>query len=277
MVNSSYDLNKDLSKKKNDLLYEMKKEIDTLQNNHDHSVLVNSKIVLIRSLKIISYLLKRFYPYLITAGVSFMIMKSVNKAPFINDDIKRNLEIKKQFDSMGNVRYETQYQPYDSDNIIKVYSKWTLGEDGFYTREVKSYYAFKFNIDQIEEIVENNKTTVGMVLGEPYVIQTEKKNNITYDELMSDAYVEAIIYSVDENEYIIVREKGIEDAKAIMLWLFINIFIDIAIRELINKKRNLETLDELICKLKIKYPFVDYGELEKIIEIKKENYKRLVR
>ena len=277
MINSNYNLDDELSKKKNNLIYDMRNEIDVLQNNHDHSVLVNSKIALLRTFKIFLYLLKRFYPYLVTASVSFMIMKSLNKAPFINDDIKRNLEIKKQFDSMGNVRYETQYQPYDSDNIIKVYSKWTRDEDGFYTREIKSYYTNRLTIKRIEEIVDDNKITVDMILGEPYVVQTEKKNNITSEELNNEMYVEAVIYSIDEDKYIIVKEKGLEDARAIMLWIFINVFIDIFIKELVNKKRKLETLDELIYKLKIKYPYVNHDELEKIIEIKKDNYKRLVR
>ena len=271
------NLNEFDNQKKIKMLNEMKEEIENLKYQQKNIKSVIFKTHLLRVVKILLNFSKRISPYMASALAAYFVFKYINHAPFYMDDVKKKLEIQKEFDSKGNIRYEMQYEDFEEeDNIIKIYGKWNKDIDGYYVRDIKSYQANRISLKRIEEIIEDNNLTIESMLGEPFNIKKEKRNNLTSDEINSNMYIEAIIYTKDENDYINIIQKSVDDIADAIGWLTI-IFLMHFMISLIGKKINQESFCDYVKRIKREYPIANAVELEKLIEIKTDNYKRLVK
>ena len=126
-----------LEKKK--MLLQMEKEIQQLEFDIHHSKTANLKVHALRGLKISLRAGQLIAPYVLTAAITFGGFAALGGMPFIKDDLKKKLEMKKELDSFGNIRYEQQYDSFDSSKgTISYVGKWNKQNDGFYSREIKT-------------------------------------------------------------------------------------------------------------------------------------------
>ena len=75
--------------------------------------------------------------------------------PFFINDVRRKEHIKLEMDSFANLLSDQQFEEFDSEHsVVSSYSSWTL-VDGIYEREVITYYANKFFLEELDAIVKN--------------------------------------------------------------------------------------------------------------------------
>ena len=274
---NNFNLDEFGNQKKIEMLNEMKKELEKLEYQQQNIRSVNLKTHALRILKIFIKLSKRLSPYVASVVATYIFLKYINHAPFYMDDVEKKLEIQKEFDSKGNIRYEMQYDDFDKTyNIIKIYGKWNKDNDDYYVRDVRSYYANRVSFKRIESFINENNLTIESMLGEPFNIKREKRNNLTDEEINSPMYIAAITYTSDESDCIYIKQKAYEDIGDVIEWLVSNFAIHFIVSA-IEKRKNRETICDYIKRIKREYPIVNANELERLIEIKTDNYKRLVK
>lgn len=266
------------SNKQKKLLLKLEKEIKEIEVRIKHLKIEKAKANAIRSLKISLKCGQLITPYVIASSLIFGGFSLLGVTPFYRDKHKQNLWEEKDIDSFGNIRYEQQYEQYKVyQNYISHYSKWTTNQDGYYTRNVEIYLLKDITEETIMKLLtENNITSLKELLGEPISTKKETKNNLNEKELNKEAYLQATIYSENENQYIIMQEP-IPDNVAITIAYLI---IDLIVFGLIKSNRDKITgfnIYASIERIKNNHPYVDFKELTKKLEIKRNNYDRLTR
>lgn len=266
-----------LEKKK--MLLQMKKELETLENELKYSKLVNLKISTVKNLKISLRFMQRIAPYVLTAGIMAGGCKLIGGGiPFYSGDtFKINSNTMKEFDSLGNIRYEQQYDDYEnSSNILYYYSQWQQGNDGFYSRNVETYKLDELTEEEILKLFAKEDLNLSDVFGEPTSKKRETKNNVTEEELQQKDYLQAIIYNEDENDYIIHKETMGENIAVTVIYLLLTALVEL-IPLFIRSEISSFDFDDCVREIKRKHPSVDTEELAKKLEIKRSNYDRLTR
>ena len=103
--------------KEKKLLY-LKKEIKELESQIKYG---NAKIYALRGLKILLRTGQLIAPFAVTAGITIGGFAAFGLTPFYRDKCKQKLQMMKELDSFGNIRYEQQYDEYEnSKNTILV-------------------------------------------------------------------------------------------------------------------------------------------------------------
>lgn len=266
-----------LEKKK--MLLQMKKELETLENELKYSKLVNLKISTVKNLKISLRFMQRIAPYVLTAGIMAGGCKLIGGGiPFYSGDtFKINSNTMKEFDSLGNIRYEQQYDDYEnSSNILYYYSQWQQGNDGFYSRNVETYKLDELTEEEILKLFAKEDLNLSDVFGEPTSKKRETKNNVTEEELQQKDYLQAIIYNEDENDYIIHKETMGENIAVTVIYLLLTALAEL-IPLFIRSEISSFDFDDCVREIKRKHPSVGTEELAKKLEIKRSNYDRLTR
>ena len=270
------ELSMEQKEKKKQMLLDMKKELENLEYQKEHFKTLNIEICMLRIMKILLQSFKRLSPYIMTSIISFMIFKYFNHTPFIKDEIEKKLAIQKEFDSMRNIRYEMQYDDFvNNENRIEVFSSWKKTNDNFYEREIKVYYVNSISVERIEKIVDSNYVSLDSIFGVPDLIKTEKRNDLSEEEINSLPSVKGIVY-LKSNETIQMKESDINNTGSTIAWILLNLLIDGFLSKLIVKP-SFKTLMENIKKINDENPIIDKDELEKLIKLKQDNYNRLVR
>jgi len=264
-----------LEKKK--MLLEMQKEINKLEKEIKYSKINNSKIYALRGLKIALRTGQLIAPYAITLGITFGIFSALGGTPFYRDKHKQKLEIMKEIDSLGNIRYEQQYGEYENNtSVISYYSKWNYVGNNLYSRDIDTYELSDMTEEQILKLINNNDESLREILSEPISKKKETKNNLSEEELQSDSFLQAVIYSKNDDDFIMVKESSGDNIAFTILWLVVT-----ALAELgpILWRIDGSDFNYVYCidKIKEKHPTVDVEELTKRLEIKRSNYNRLTR
>lgn len=273
----SENIDEKLEFQKNELMKQMEDEITQIKYDIDNSSKTNSKIKRLRALKYSLTSLRAITPYVLTAAMTFGLFASLHVTPFILNDQKKKLEKKKIFDSLGNIRYEEQYDNYDSaKSTISYVDKWKKRDDGFYSRKVLTFSAKDILEDIITRIVNDvDIDSLESVFGEPVSSKIQIHNNLTEEEIQAEPYLEAIIYS-RYNDFIVVKESQSENLFSTIVWVILTLFVEI-IPFVLRKEYSDFDYIYYIDLIKEKYPYVDAKELEKKLEIKMNNYDRLTR
>ena len=115
------------------LLDNLKTEMAALEYDIKHIDEHNKKVRKLRQTKICLCFLRRIAPYVATAGFTFGLFVLLKATPFICDNVRSNLKVKKELDSYGNIKLVTQYNDFeDTNGKISYVGKWTK-EDEFYS------------------------------------------------------------------------------------------------------------------------------------------------
>ena len=63
----------------------------------------------------------------------------------------------KELDSLGNIRYEQQYEEYQNpNNVISYYSKWNFVEDNLYSRDIETFALGDITEEQILKLINDD-------------------------------------------------------------------------------------------------------------------------
>lgn len=257
------------------LLAQLEQEINELNKTIEDSDKINYRKNLIRISKIFLRFLQRIAPYVVASSISFAVFTTMGSTPFIRDDEKCYLKEKKEMDSRGNVRIESQYEEFENSiGSISYYSNWEKDDEGFYKREEKKFLFYEINPEALDKI-ENGNIDISLeeILGTPSSSKIVKQNNLTEEEINEKAYVEAIIYSKNKDEYIIVKESIGNNIAVSIAYLIVTALFELVVFYIRDKskydyKKIIENINE-------KYKSIDTEQLIKKLEIKKQNYDRL--
>ena len=264
-----------LEKKK--MLLEMRKEISKLENEIKHSKIGNTKVYALRGLKIVLRTGQLIAPFVVTAGITIGGFAALGGTPFYRDKHKQKLEMMKELDSLGNIRYEQQYEEYaNSSSVISYYSKWNFVEDNLYSRDTETYALGDITEEQILKLINDDVQSLREILGEPISKKKETKNNLTEEELQSDPFLQAMIYSKFDDDFIMVKESLGDNIAITLLWVLVTVWAEL-IPILCRADGSDFDYSYCIRQIKKKHPTIDVEELAKKLEIKRSNYDRLTR
>lgn len=275
-MNNKSVLNKKQELKRIKMILEITNEIKKLENDIKKSKKNNIKATLLRSLMIFFRFQELIAPYVACLGISLGIFHLGGESPFVLNDVKVNLERKKEFDSLGNIRYEEMYDIFDEKGItVDYFGKWEKKDDIFYQREIKKYLLNQIDEDKVMEAINNNDVDLDSLLGVPESVKTEIKNNLTNEEIMSDAYLQAVLYDKTD-DFIVIQENIERNVFMGFLCLISSLSLMIIPAYLRGK---FSSFDFYACVRQIneKYPNVDKEQLIKKLELTKSNYDRLMR
>ena len=264
--------------KTNFLSKKIKKEINKLEIELKFLKLINLKINTIKNIKISTRAMQYIAPYIFTAAFIGSFFKSFGLGlPFVEDTFQKNLKIKKSFDNLGNTSTEQQYDRFERDkNTLYYYSKWNLNENNYYSRTVETYRLNKFSEEYIQKLLENNNKELQDILGEPITRNTEIQKNIPQEELNKKEYIQILIYSEDTKDYIIYEETLSENLKVTLMYIILTSLgelITFGIRKQISDFNYSNCIEEI----KRKNQLLNLDTITKKLELKKENYNRLMR
>ena len=264
--------------RKKKLLLEMKKEVEDLERKIKYNKLVNLKNALIRETLINGRRLQWLAPFILTACITAGGAKLIGAGfPFYMDDIEEFLYTKKEFDNTGNIRYEEQYGEFNSlTHQINHYTKWEDAGNGFYTRRVESYKLSDITDEKVLSLFEKDNLTIEDIFGNKVSSVKETKNNLTEEELMQGEYLEATIYNKDEDDYIIVKESIDDNIAVSVVYILITLLCEI-IPLFYRLESSKFDYDDAVYKIREKYSKVDVEKVKKLLEIKRDNYNRLVK
>ena len=130
--------------------------------------------------------------------------------------------------------------------------------------------------EKIVSLFEKDTLTVSDIFGERVSSIKETKNNLTEEELNQEEYIEAIIYNKDENDYIMVKEEIDDNVGFSILFVFLTILAELVPAYYRYEKSSFD-YGEVVYHIREKYKKVDIEKVKKLLEIKKENYNRLVK
>lgn len=269
-------LSEDLKRKKQKMMNDLAKEVNKDEKYVNHYNLYKAKLRALKNLKIIVETGKLFLPYVLAAGITTGGFMAVGKTPFYKDDCKQPLEIKKEFDSLGNIRIEQQYFEYENvKNTLFYYSKWDMVKDNLYSRDIYKYYIPEISEDKMMELIDGNLEDLYSFLGEPTNIGKETKVNLSLDEINSSELIEAVVYLEDEDNYIIIKESSSSNVGYTMLWLLFLMFTNSMASSI--RKYSKYDYAKSIEEIKSNTKPIDIDELKRKLMIKKDNYERLMR
>jgi len=264
-----------LEKKK--MLLEMRKEISKLENEIKRSKIGNTKVYALRGLKIVLKTGQLIAPFVVTAGITIGGFAAFGGTHFLKDKHKQKLEMIKELDSLGNIRYEQQYEEHANlSSEISYYSKWNFVEDNLYSRDIEIYSLSDITEEQILKLINGDVRSLREILGEPISKKKETRNNLTEEELQSDPFLQAMIYSKLDGDFIMMTESLSDNIVLILLWVLVTALAE-AIIVIWRVGKSDFDYRHCIRKIKEKHPTIDVEELTKKLEIKRNNYDRLTR
>ena len=190
------------------------KEIEYQINNKDK---INKKRKIIKNLKIGSKICTATAPYVLTTGIITGIFSwgYSSYSTLFQDEEYIHPTQKTEFDSKENITYEDP--TYINQPIhVYCYSKWQKDEKDLYSRNVKIFTLNNNSIDRIIQLLENDVINQNLkledvedILGSPISEKTEKKNNLTEEEINEQPFIKSIIYDYNKDE-LIYYKKTIE-------------------------------------------------------------------
>lgn len=276
MSKSGFTDDKIIELERKRIILNLESQMKKYQRMINHTESYNAKLFLMKNLKTHLAFLKVILPYLVTASVTFKIFSCIGMTPFVYDDKKENLRIRKEFDNKGNEKQVFQYTNFESTlSTVSFYGKWDLNEDGLYERLVSVYRMPKIDEETIKNIIKSgDATSLDDLFKEKISERREVKNNINYKELESDGYFEAVIYDVDNNDCIMVKQDFNSDLIDIIIWLLDNCFLGYLINKL-RKKISDYSFEEALVEIEKDYQKIDKDELVRRLKITKDNLSRL--
>ncbi len=275
MINDNIQDNEKKELEKQKLLIQMKNEIESLERQIKYSRLSNLKINSIKNLKLTARILQLVTPYALTAGILAGVFSIAGITPFRRDKKEVYSNVMMEFDNLGNIRYEQQYNDFNKINVFKFYSKWESQEGDFYTRIVKTYNVEEKTYEELVELINKENLSLEDILGEPISIIKETKNNLTEEEINKKAFMQATIYRKDINDYIIKEETINENILLTIFYLLANVPLG-AVLAFIRSQLSSFDFGECVERINDEYESVDTQELRLKLEIRRDNYNRMV-
>lgn len=261
-----------------DFLNQLEMEIKTLEYQVKHPTITNLKIGMVRNLTLSSKLLREAIPFILTASIMIGVFKFTGLGfPFARDLIKYPSNIRKDLDSFGNVNIEQQYDSFGySVNVLKYYQGWERKDNGIYVRNVDVYELEFFSDGEIERMINTSDIELNDILGEPTYSYLETSYDLSSEEFNKNPYMEATVYIEDTNDYIVKEEPVVVNATTTFFYVIGTLMLEAAVFG-VKLNRSALGIRDYTYAVNDKYKPIDVDILSKKLEIKKDNYNRLVR
>lgn len=196
--------------KKDDLLVDkLEKDISKLEDNLKNIKFYNFKTINKRNFKIAGSIANFLIPVYIATAISISGIKILGGGlPFYTDSINIDTNVKKYMDSNGTYTISTSLEEFDDENYLKVSEGWHKNKEGLFEKSEKTYHFTDVDEDLLKQIVSGKKDNY-----ETKFVDVDKKievkRKLPADAKLSDdkAFIEACIYSVDEDNPIIQDES----------------------------------------------------------------------
>lgn len=270
---------KEKAKEKEKFLADIKIEIEDLEKEVKNSRLQNLKTKRIRSRKIFLRILKYCYPMIVSFIMVITTLKLLGAGyPFVVDEERKNLYVKKVIDNEGNIQYTKQYSAFseEKDKVV-CYSKWEF-QDGEYRRNIDTYGIKSFSEEELIAIIDSGEFDLTKALGHPYRIVETKTDGISEEELKSDKEkIELYIYDKNDEKFIKVMENNYDNTIYTALIILVEIIAVAATWAIRGELYSKSDLNWDIDEMRKTYPMIDEGTLLTILEIKRRNYNVLTR
>lgn len=278
-IMNNNELRKKINAQKKKILKELKQEITTLEEEIKHEKQINKIITTKRNIKISLRYIQWLAPYILTAGIMAYSCKLLGYGlPFYSSDqLKISSRKMKEFDNLGNIRYEQQYDDFESKtNTISFYHKWQKDNNGIYTRIIETYKLDDLDESEILNLLTKEALNLSDIFNSP--IYTKKETNYTpkEEELSKGEYLQVVIYSIDEEDYIIRKETTEENLSVTIIYIAFTALTELFIATVRNSASKFN-LKRSIYEIKKQYPNINNEVLIKKLEIKKDNYNTLTK
>jgi len=258
-----------------ELLVKIDSEIYNLEHDLKKSKAKNKKIKFLRNLKKSFIDTRLILPYAVTGALSFTAFSFFGHTPFCSDNIKGSLYIKRETDTLGNVRCEEQYEKFDSSKpTITYFSNWNLNNEGYYERVVRVYNTSSVGADTIDKMLSNDIIALDEAFGKPISTKVEKKNTLSKEEFNSSPYLLSTMFSIDEQRYILKKEPFDRNLSDTVTWAAVTILLEmIPLWYRYNYSRF--NYDESIRYTIKQYECIDIESMKKRLEDLKKEKQRL--
>lgn len=245
------------------MLLKMKKDIEKTKWNLEHFDEYKKRINRIKNLKIYGNVARIFAPYVLTFGiVTFGFHCVTGNYPFSRDYIKNNVKL-------DSYNYEEQIKNYNTNVYLFHYDKWTKEDNQKYYRKVECYSINNLVEYDILDICDKN---IEDIIGSPLFTNVEISDNI--DE--NDDYFEVISYDKNNQSYRIMKESFGDNILSVILYVVILEFAE-AVPFFYCTTYSKFSFNKCKNDLNNRYNNLSKENLNKILKIKTENFKRLTK
>ena len=256
---------------RNKLVNILTNEINQLENKIEHRKFYSVRNFVVKSLIRSGIAIDYALPYILATILVFQYQVLRGNIPFRYDDIKVRTGIE-TIDTSTGIHLEHISEDFDYDYVILEHSTgWSINDDGLYERVVTSYRMnFEIDLSNIKNVLFMSKDEIDNIF-EVFDVQTINKTNLNYEDSVYNEEAIILISQVYSNDNVITRKESLGEnifnSLAFLLGVFLlgscfkNIakcFIKIDIRD------RLKVYESLFNEINLQ-------ELEKILEIKKQN------
>lgn len=252
-----------------DIIEELQKELDILETERKYRLKQGKRK------KILETNLRRLqliYPFML-AGIFSTLITYILFGNIFKSTKNQVLNIKKTFDSDGNISTQQQYYSFDSESMIKFYKTWYYVNNE-YRREVDIYYLNdEINEEKLKNIIySENYNFADLFKKENTII--ERKEALSEEELKNNKeYVEGILYDKDENKIIQIKAPRNRSILTILLNILCqSVAFSSRVGSYNKYKIHIKEYEEEYDELEKEMKLVDF-----ILEIKKDNIRTLTR
>ncbi len=265
------------------MLLKMKKEIETMENEINDYKFEYIKKSTIKNLKITARAFQLVAPYILTAGIVAEIFNISGNKPFSSNNERVYLNTMTEFYSMGNINIKKQYGDFkdsienildNRDSVLYLYSKWEKDSNNSYYRIIEIYSIKNKTYEDVKKIL--SQDDLEKYLDDSNYYETEIKNDLNIQELNSKNFIKAIVYDKDKNDYIEYKKNIFKNISCSIIYIFFASFCEFIPFYLRSNYSKFDFMKS-VNKINEKYKTKDINVLIKKLEIKKNNYDRMMR
>lgn len=265
------------------MLLKMKKEIETMENEINDYKFEYIKKSTIKNLKITARAFQLVAPYILTAGIVAEIFNISGNKPFSSNNERVYLNTMTEFYSMGNINIKKQYGDFkdsienildNRDSVLYFYSKWEKDSNNSYYRIIEIYSIKNKTYEDVKKIL--SQDDLEKYLDGSNYYEKEIKNDLNIQELNSKNFIKAIVYDKDKNDYIEYKKNIFKNISCSIIYIFLASFCEFIPFYLRSNYSKFDFMKS-VNKINEKYKTKDINVLIKKLEIKKNNYDRMMR
>jgi len=265
------------------MLLKMKKEIETMENEINDYKFEYIKKSTIKNLKITARAFQLVAPYILTAGIVAEIFNISGNKPFSSNNERVYLNTMTEFYSMGNINIKKQYGDFkdsmgnildNRDSVLYFYSKWEKNSNNSYYRIIEIYSIKNKTYEDVKKIL--SQDDLEKYLDGSNYYEIEIKNDLNIQELNSKNFIKAIVYDKDKNDYIEYKKNIFKNISCSIIYIFFASFCEFIPFYLRSNYSKFDFMKS-VNKINEKYKTKDIDVLIKKLEIKKNNYDRMMR
>lgn len=261
-------------KNNQDLLNQLTRDINKLQNKIDHRRLYNLRNYVVRLLIKSGIVLDYALPFILTAIIIANAQASKGNAPFRIDEITENSKIETIDTSSGIHIEKVSYDYYYDEELIEYSTGWIINDNGLYERTVTSY--------RISDVIDLSDTKKVLSMSKEEIdnslvitnIETIQKNTLDDEDNIYDSDAIIVInHSMSQDDFILRKETVGENILQSIFYIVLVFISGIGLTFLgkiflkTRIKDNLKRYESAFKEIKDD----DLDIMKKILQLKQEN------